>query len=197
MPARQSISTKWYKLNGRNAKIEHGTKENRVEYDEFVGTLIGMEMQEDEYDGRKTFRYLFKFDDGEGNEEILTVSVGTIAACNIINCLDTIEGDIEYLMIRPYIIDSLDVAAVYMEHNGEKLEWAHKPKDYPDDNKERNRFFHEIFEKLQEKLEGQQERKQMQQATDDLYGGEDQEAVPVGADEPTGDLDDIDDDLPF
>lgn len=195
MPARQSTSTKWYKLNARNATIEQGPKDNRTEYDEFVGTLVDIEFQEDEYNGSKTFRYLFKFDDGEGSTEILTVSVGTIAACNILNCLDSIDGDIGYLLIRPYVLDELDVAAVYMEHNGEQLDWAHKPADYPDGKKERNRFFHEIFENLQEKLENQETN-----VTDDLYGNDSEEGkdpVPVGADEPTGNLDNIDDDLPF
>lgn len=197
MPARQSTSTTWYKLDGRDARIKQGPKDNRTEYDEFVGTLTGIEFQEDEYNGTKTFRYLFKFG---GGDEILTVSVGTIAACNMLNCLDSIDGDIEYLLIRPYILDDLDVAAVYMEHNGEKLDWAHESSDYPDDKKERNRFFHQIFEKIQEKLQEQEQRKQKQEAVENAYSepdNENQQAVPVGEDEPTGDFDDIDDDLPF
>lgn len=186
MPARQSSNAKYYKLNGRTAKIAHGPKDNRVEYDEFVGTLVDIHFDEDEYDGRKTFRYRLEFKDEDGNTEFLTVSMGTIAASNILNCLASIDGKIDYLLIRPYIIESLDVAAVYMEHNGEKLEWKHGNDDLPDTPKEKNRFFHKIFEEVKEKLESQKEAN----VAENLYDEPKEDPQPVTNEN-------LDDQLPF
>ena len=180
MPVGTQNTRQYYRLNGKSAQIETGTKDNLTTYDYIEGNLSSINYKEDEYEGDTYYKYELIFTSEQG-EEVLQVTADTVAANGILNCLAWAaeeKGGIGWVKIRPYKPTGARYTAVWMEMDGEKMEWLVDYKKTPSEPSKRQAYFKRFYERVKEQLDKQQPKEAAQK-------------------EVAVDLDTVDEDLPF
>lgn len=124
----------------RSCKVR--TKQDGKEYfyDVIEGLIVRIELEKDEYEGEKKFRWAFHFEDENHDAlEILTVGETSSAARGIITTLASIEGPLGWISIAPYPKKGEDgkvYTNTWIEHNGETVDWLDVIKDNVPETKE-------------------------------------------------------------
>lgn len=92
------------KKNGGSLRYKEKDTDQEFFYDYIQGVLVGIELKDDVYEGKKINKYYFKFEPADHSSiEFLTIGEDASAARGLIAALVTIpDEDIHQIQVRPY-----------------------------------------------------------------------------------------------
>lgn len=145
MPVEEIKTVKYYSIN-KNGRIRSTSGQDKdQQYESLWGILVGIELVEDSFEGKKNYKYQFKLEDPlHDHLEILQVGEASSAARGIILSLMSIPGRINLVHFSPYqkTVDDNAYTNVWVKHADktgqawQEIEWDKKLTDHLPPQKE-------------------------------------------------------------
>lgn len=127
MPVGANKTTNYYSLSKEVPKVRHKTQDGRELFFDYIeGLLTRIDHVEDEYQGRKVYKFMFHFEPSDHSyKDILQVGENSSAARGILMSLYNVKGPIQHVKVAPYHKEhnGRNYTNVWFEHNGETVDW--------------------------------------------------------------------------